>query len=60
MVNLHRGFGGQNRGLNPGKFKNAELHQGLSEPVGDLLILDVSNIGRPIIRLIVKSNVVRV
>ena len=25
MVNLHRGFGGQNLGLNPGKFKNAEL-----------------------------------
>ena len=60
MVNLHRGFGGQNLGLNPGKFKNAELHHGLNEPVGDLRILDVPNIGRPIIRLIVRSNVVRV
>ena len=60
MVNLHRGLGGQNLGLNPGKFKNAELHHGLSGPVGDLRIRDDPNIGRPIIRLIVNSNVVRV
>jgi len=60
MVNLHRGLGGQNLGLNPGKFKKGELHHGLSGPVGDLLVLVVPNIGRPIIILIVNSNVVRV
>ena len=47
MVNLHRGFGGQNLGVNLGKFKNAVLHHGLAGFCGDLFTLDSSNIGIP-------------
>ena len=46
MVNVHRGFGGQNLGVKFGKFKNADLHQGLSGFCGDLLNLEFSNVGR--------------
>ena len=40
IVILHRGFGGQNLGVKFGKFKNADLHHGLSGFWGDLLALD--------------------
>ena len=40
IVILHRGFGGQNLGVKLGKFKNADLHHGLSGFWGDLLALD--------------------
>lgn len=46
MVNLHRGFGGQNLGVKFGKFRNADLHQGLSGFCGDLLNLEFPNVGR--------------
>ena len=36
---MHFGFGGQNLGRKFGKFKNAELHQGLSGFWGDRLSL---------------------
>ena len=39
-VNLQRGFAGQSLAANFGKFKKAELHQGLSAFCGDLLILE--------------------
>jgi len=47
MVNLHRGFGGQNLGVNLGKFKNAVLHHGLCGFCGDLFTLDSLIIGIP-------------
>merc|ERR1711994_800654 len=40
IVILQRGFGGQNLGVKFGKFKNADLHHGLSGFWGDLLALD--------------------
>ena len=46
MVNLHRGLGGQNLGLKPGKLRNADMHHGLSGLWGDLLNLPFPNIGR--------------
>ena len=54
MVILHRGFGGQNLGVKFGKFKNADLHHGLSGFWGDLLALD-GTIGR-LITAFIKEN----
>ena len=56
MVNLHRGFGGQNRGVNLGKFKNAVLHHGLTGLCGDLFTLDSPNIGIPNTKLIKENS----
>ena len=46
MVSVQRGFGGQNLGVKFGKFKNADLHHGLSGFCGDRLALDVPIIGK--------------
>lgn len=56
MVSLHRGFGGQNLGLNPGKFKNADLHHGLRGFCGDLFTLEAPNMGRPKIAFIRENS----
>ena len=56
IVNLHRGFGGQNLGVNLGKFKNAVLHHGLTGVCGDLFTLDPPNIGIPNTALIMENS----
>jgi len=53
---LHRGFGGQNLGVNRGKFRNAVLHHGLTGPCGDLFNLDAPNVGIPSTAFINESS----
>lgn len=56
MVSVHRGFGGQNLGVKFGKFKNADLHHGLSGFWGDRLVLDVTTIGRLTTTFIIQNS----